>query len=191
MAEILADVLKNSSGVRLAELTARNRIFTESEIDILHELGYVEKGFWYAKDNRMVSKMELGEAIARKEVAKPNGNEYPLQIFMFNYNAKWKSILPIWDRNPVAIMTGSTGKGFKGINIHFIDYNERMMMLDYINHIIDSGESMNSAMRLIQSYDHAAKSYLNTHIMSNITAIPRSMWAQAFETPGDFVTKGK
>lgn len=186
MAERLRDVLAGSS---LGKVVAADQTFTEDEQDLLEELGYEKKGFWWAKDGRMVSKIELTEAIKQKKPQSEKADEYPLPIYMFTYDAKYKARLNPWDTFPVVVVLESAAGGFSGINIHYIDQNIRMQVLAEIMEILDDGGSPAEAMALVSEFKQGYKKYLNSHVRTAIVPIPRSMWEEAFMTPGNFIYK--
>ncbi len=186
MAERLVDVLGKSQN-KLENLSKEDFGFSEEQQDILEELGYEKRGFWYAKDGRMVSKIELAKALNEKKAQPIDQDEYPLQLWMFTYDAKHKGRLPIWDVFPVVFVTGSTGGGFSGVNIHYIDKSVRMSLLQEIFQILDEGGSASDALQLITSLEVGYKRYLNSHVRTARRQIPRAMWEEAFATPGNFI----
>jgi hypothetical protein len=177
MAERLTDVLANK----------QNLSFTEEQQDALEELGYEKRGFWYAKDGRMASKIELAKALSENKPQPADEDQYPLQIWMFSYDAKNKARLPIWDMFPVVVVTNITSGGFAGINIHYIEKQARLMLLQEIYQILDEGGGPEEAIQLVASLGVGYKKYLNSHVRTGRRQIPRAMWEEAFDTPGNFI----
>lgn len=186
MAERLGDVLRGG----LSDIAKKEQSFTEEQQDLLEELGYEKRGFWYAKDGRMVSKMELAEALQEKKKQAPNEDQYPLQFWMFTYDAKHKARLPVWDMFPVVFVTDFGGGGFAGVNIHYIDKQARMTLLQEIFDILDDGGDPSEAIALITEVGNSYKGYkkyLNSYVRTAKVQIPREMWEEAFDTPGNFI----
>jgi hypothetical protein len=186
MAERLIDVLTGG----LADLAKKEQAFTEEQRDILEDLGYEQRGFWYAKDGRMVSKIELTEALQENKSQNPSKDQYPLQFWMFTYDAKNKARLPVWDTFPVVFVTDFTGGGFAGINIHYIDKQARKTLLQEIMNILDDDGDPGEAMALISevgSNYKGYKKYLNSYVRTAKIQIPRAMWEEAFDSPGNFI----
>jgi hypothetical protein len=186
MAERLVDVLKGG----LSNLAKKEQAFTEEQQDTLEELGYEKRGFWYAKDGRMVSKMELAEALQENKEQDPSEDQYPLQFWMFTYDAKNKARLPVWDTFPVVFVLDYTGGGFVGINIHYIEKKARMMLLEEIINIFDNGGDAEDALALITEVGtnyKGYKKYLNSYVRTAKIQIPREMWEEAFDSPGNFI----
>lgn len=181
MAERLADILGKAPN---------ESPFSSEEEKTLEELGYIKKGFWWAsQDGRMASKIELIEALKENKPQSPRADQYPLPFYMFTYDAKHKARLPVWDTFPVVMVTGSISNGFDGINIHYINPEIRMAVLGEIMSILDKGGSAAEALSVLIPFKEGYKKYLNSHIRTAKIPIPRSMWEEAFQTPGNFIYK--
>ena len=180
MAERLADVLNN-------------RPFTKEDEIVLESLGYVKKGFWWASpDERMASKIELIEALKEEKPQSPRAEQYPLPFYMYSYDAKHKARLPVWDRFPVILYLGPIPNGFEGINIHYIPQEARMVLLKQIIDILDNDGDHDEVTALITevgiSYK-GYKKYLNSYVRTEKKPIPRDMWEEIFQSPGNFIYK--
>lgn len=59
-------------------------------------------------------------------------SEYPEvgKMYMFMYDAKHKDTLPYWDKYPLVFPFRNLDDGFIGINLHYLPYQFRVMMLD-------------------------------------------------------------
>ncbi len=180
MAERLADYLSNK----------QNLVFTEEEQALLEKLGYKKNGWWWSKDGEAVDKVELTKVLNENRSKLPaSEDEHPFDIWTFQYDAKHKARLPIWDRFPVVVVTGSAPGGFNGVNLHYIDRDVRMRLLQQIFDILDDGGDAEDAIQLITSMEVGYKRYLNSHIRTGKQRIPRRLWKQLFDTTGDFVYK--
>ena len=51
------------------------------------------------------------------------------RMYLFQYDAKWKDILPYWDVWPLIFPFDYTSNGFYGINLHYLPPNDRADLL--------------------------------------------------------------
>jgi hypothetical protein len=50
----------------------------------------------------------------------------PGGLYFFYYNAKYKDTLPYWDMFPLVIPYATFDGGFRGLNMHYLEYKPRM-----------------------------------------------------------------
>ena len=51
------------------------------------------------------------------------------QLYLFQYDAKWKEILPYWDMWPLIFPFSLASNGFYGINLHYLPPNARAALM--------------------------------------------------------------
>ena len=51
------------------------------------------------------------------------------KMYLFHYDAKYKDILPYWDRFPLIFPFDDTNNGFYGINLHYLPINQRINLM--------------------------------------------------------------
>ncbi len=51
------------------------------------------------------------------------------KMYLFNYDAKYKDILPYWDRWPLIFPFDETDNGFYGINLHYLPVDKRINLM--------------------------------------------------------------
>lgn len=115
-------------------------------------------------------------------ILKTSGNRGQGNLIMFYYDAKYKDVLPMWDRFPLVIPLGPAKGGFLGLNLHYIqDPEMRLKFLFNLTGIDRKDVPPN--FRLNVTYDKndplmklCVKHYLRGHIRSNFIKIPVEEW---------------
>ena len=51
------------------------------------------------------------------------------RLYLFQYNAKWKDILPYWDVWPLIFPFDFAANGFYGINLHYLNPTHRLNLM--------------------------------------------------------------
>jgi len=110
-------------------------------------------------------------------------------MFMFQYVAKWKDILPYYDRFPLVIPFQFTRDGFYGLNLHYIHPMRRVELLsELLRYARDYDGQDDIDTRIQLSYQLIKKSsrlkwarpcikrYLTTEIQSSIKEVPYDDW---------------
>lgn len=110
-------------------------------------------------------------------------------MFMFSYLAKWRSVLPYYDRFPLVIPFQLNTDGFYGLNLHYIHPRRRVELLTELLRFtrdVDGQDEMDT--RIQMSYDLISKSsrmkwarpcikrYLTSEIQGQIKEVPYSDW---------------
>ena len=115
------------------------------------------------------------------------------QMYLFQYDAKWKDILPYWDMWPLIFPFDYAKNGFYGINLHYLPPNARIdLMLRLIKAQGGSG-NMSENYKLKLSYDiitkyspakQCIKRYLFSHVQgSGLYGISGEDWSYAAALP--------
>ena len=116
------------------------------------------------------------------------------RMYFFSYDAKYKDVLPVWDKFPLVIPIEIYSDGFLGLNLHYLDPYSRLALLDRLQDFINN-DKYDDTTRMNLSYDLLAKSrryrafepcvkrYLSTHIMSSIIYIEPESWETALFLP--------
>jgi hypothetical protein len=119
----------------------------------------------------------------------------PGRLYLYKYDAKHKATLPYWDQFPLVFpfSTSKDGKGFYGLNMHYLPYEYRIKIL---NQLITIDLSKNTdKKKLLLSWDlisNAAKlkplqacvhMYLYNHLHSGLKQIYPKDFATAMLLP--------
>jgi hypothetical protein len=137
-------------------------------------------------------KTKVGESaknFKKKSVLKPG------KMFTFGYDAKFKDILPYWDRFPLIIVLDVYRGGFLGLNFHYVSPVERMKFLSKIMKFASqSGEVEDmtdkarfdvswAAVRNIKGADKMIHKYLYGHVKTSLLEAPPNEWENAIFLP--------
>lgn len=133
------------------------------------------------------------------------------RMYFYIYDAKWKDILPVWDRFPLMIPIKNFNNGVLGLNFHFLDSGRRAVVLDELQR---SYGSLDKDMKLSITYDDVSrltgiqhrnkskissiesiasmpelkpcvKRYLYSHVRSRLLVIEPHEWAYAIWLPAE------
>jgi hypothetical protein len=117
------------------------------------------------------------------------------KMYFFRYDPKWKTILPKYDKFPMAIPIEMYANGFLGLNLHYLNVAQRDIMttllLEYKNN-----KYMDERTRMRINYDIITASrklngisrpcihrYLYNHCMSKFIEIYPDEWDKAIALP--------
>ena len=115
-------------------------------------------------------------------------------MFFFMYDAKWKDELPYWDKFPLVIPMEFYRDSFLGINLHYIDYQSRAILLDKMQ-AVSSIKRIDEHSRFKVRYDTirnvarfrevkpCIKKYLYNHVRSPFLKVESSEWEVAIFLP--------
>ncbi len=116
------------------------------------------------------------------------------RMYFFHYDAKYKDILPVWDKFPLVIPIEIYSDGFLGLNLHYLDPYSRLALLDRLQDFINN-DKYDDTTRMNLSYDllsssrryklieGCVKRYLSSHIRSSIVYIEPDNWETAIFLP--------
>ncbi len=119
----------------------------------------------------------------------------PGKMFTFGYDAKYKEILPYWDKFPLIIVLDVYKDGFMGLNFHYLYPVERMKFLTKIMKFATQGgevEDMTDKARFemtwdvvrnIKNADKMLHKYLYGHVKTSLLEAPPNEWENAIFLP--------
>jgi hypothetical protein len=120
---------------------------------------------------------------------------YPGGMFFFSYDAKYKDTLPYWDKFPLIILLENKGSHFLGVNIHYLPYEVRSLIIaeiasksQYIkeNDMLVSDISYEIIKRSKNYKDlkeYCIKLYLKSNVKSRILPVEAHEWLFAANLP--------
>lgn len=108
-------------------------------------------------------------------------------MYLMSYDAKYKDVLPYYDRYPLVLPFEFTNNGFIGLNLHYIAPRYRIALLDRLyetvdNDDMDSGQKFRFNYKLIKSVSKlkygkpCIKRYLTTHIDGTMMKVDSKYW---------------
>ena len=137
--------------------------------------------------------------ITRQKVMNSNPKQVKAQVvpgslYMFFYDPKHKDTLPYYDKFPLVFPFKRVAGGFMGLNMHYIPYQMRVMLLQRLmDFATDSSLTENTRLKLswrliggVSKFKWAepcVKHYLNDHVKSTFRKIDAPDWTTAMLLP--------
>lgn len=124
------------------------------------------------------------------------------KLFFFFYDPKTKETLPYYDRFPLVIPIEMTGDGFIGLNLHYLDVYNRILLLDKLLDFA-TDRNMDEKTRLIATWKMlkgvsryervypCIKRYLGNHVRSRFVPVDAPYWEIAVALPVERFAKAK
>ena len=149
---------------------------------------------WFRRQATLLTK----EGIRPKNIFNFSGNVVPTirpgNMYMFFYDPKTKDKLPYYDRFPLVFPFRKTENGFMGLNMHYLSYRFRIVLLDNLLNFkntkgIDENTRLRLSWNLLKSIskhrlvEHCVKSYLVDHVQTQIKMISPNDWTSALMMP--------
>jgi hypothetical protein len=124
------------------------------------------------------------------------------RMYLFHYDAKHKRDLPYYDMFPLIFPFQKAPGGFYGINLHYLPYNYRALLMDGLYSLVVNESKNDETTRLRLSYQvlmsmsklryfkPCVKHYLNSNIRSKFVYITPEEWNIALFLPLQKFNKG-
>lgn len=136
---------------------------------------------WLSKKVAIIkNKTRIQTAIGREEWRHKN-KFYHGGMYFFAYDAKYKDILPYFDRFPLVLMLERYDDGFLGLNLHYLPLKYRIAFLEKLmSHATAQYNNMGEVYRIKITYEilkaatqfkefqPCLKRYLWSHIQSKV-----------------------
>ncbi len=136
---------------------------------------------WFRRKAAQLGKVSIPDVMDEPEITKsaravtdtgPIGNMY-----MFQYDPKYRISLPYYDAFPLVIITGARKGGFIGMNLHYLPPTLRAKLLDAI---LGNTGSVGLPRQYVEPTIHR---YLNNHVRSQFALVERPEWEIATFLP--------
>ena len=118
---------------------------------------------WFKKIVKDTQRSAFPATTGRKEIMTDrnigirSGKPIIGKMYLFQYSAKWKDILPYWDMWPLIFPFDYAKDGFYGINLHYLAPNHRTALMIRLIKAQGGGGDMNENFKLKLSYDIITK----------------------------------
>ena len=145
---------------------------------------------WYAEEIKRIKKNRYNksnfirmshERTKRLEIGK---------MYMFEYIAKHRDTLPVWDRYPLVLPFTTTENGFIGINLHYLPHKIRAWLLSrLLKHSNEKTNKVHISWQLLTRLsranvaEYATHRYLLTHITSPFRLVKIEDYPNAIMLP--------
>ncbi len=155
---------------------------------------------WFRSQASNISAREVASAQwmasdkARKTPKKVITKGHYGRMMAFYYDPKWKKELPYYDRFPLIFPLQPAKNGFLGMNLHYLPYKERAMLMDalyndkMINKVSEKERFVMTykvlkAASVQNLYKPCIKHYLWKHVRSRFKIIEPAEWDFALFLP--------
>lgn len=150
---------------------------------------------WFDQQVTLMTKQQL----TPQKVLKDNPDNLvnkimPGSMYMFLYDPKTKNTLPYYDRFPLVLPYKKTPDGFMGLNLHYLPYQLRTVLLDRLM-VFRNNSRMDETTRIKYSWatiegiskfklaEPCIKQYLDGHVRSRFKYVEPRDWATAMLLP--------
>lgn len=153
-----------------------------------------------AQARRMVNFTKIIDRIKKASDGAQIQKRRPLigRMYAYGYIAKTRDKLPYWDAFPLVIPVEYTDNGFYGINLHYLDTQSRIRLL---NILLPMNERKQNTKKVEISYQALKslattiwkpcfKRYLWTHVRTHFLHIPVMDWNEVVRIPVISFRKG-
>jgi len=150
---------------------------------------------WFEQQVLIMSRQEITpQRVLQGNTEQLTTRVMPGFMYMFAYDPKGKADLPYYDRFPLVLPFNKTADGFIGLNLHYLPYPLRIILLDQLlvfknNSKLDETTRIKYSWGLIGGVSKYAaakpcvKQYLNGHVRSQFRQINANDWATAMLLP--------
>ena len=141
---------------------------------------------WFRQNLRKITLRADEVSRSQGETANPSSMRTG-EMFMYMYDAKYKDLLPWYDRFPLMILLEKSPKGFLGLNLHYIAPKYRAVLLEEL-YKYSTDEELEEGVRFKLTYEllksvsklkygiPCVKRYLWSHIDSRIQRVLPEHW---------------
>ena len=120
----------------------------------------------------------------------------PGKMYMYFYDPKYKDTLPYYDRFPLILGLETTKNGFFGLNLHYLDYMKRGLLLNRLmefktNNRYDETTRLRMSYNLLKKasnlklFKPCLKQYLKSQMITPFKMIPAEYWETAIYIPSE------
>lgn len=118
----------------------------------------------------------------------------PGKLFFFYYDPKHKETLPYYDQFPLVIPFAKEKGAFRGLNLHYLDYQMRMALFNELlkvtgNQKLTPSSKIKYSWGIVKNMAKLApaqacvKMYLDNHVVQPFCEIPHEFWHTAMMLP--------
>jgi len=168
-------------------------VFERNQYD-LHKAARKSKT-WFDQQLLLISRQQITpNKIMKSDPSMMKASVMPGNLYMFFYDAKHKDTLPYWDKFPLVFPYKKTPGGFIGLNMHYLPYQLRVVLLDRLMQF-QTNDKMDATTKIRYSWDlingvskykaaePCIKQYLDEHVRSTFRKVEANDWATAMLLP--------
>jgi hypothetical protein len=149
---------------------------------------------WFRQQATLLRKEGIKPSRMYQNSGTPIGTVKPGSLYMFFYDPKTKDKLPYYDIFPLVFPFQKTENGFMGLNMHYLSYRFRIILLDNLLKFKNT-KGIDETTRLRYSWsvlkgiskhklvEPCVKSYLTDHLVTKLKMITPTDWTTAMMLP--------
>jgi hypothetical protein len=150
---------------------------------------------WMRDRAASTGKRQLTPEHFQRDIIRLHPRVFLGQMYMFQYDPKWKKELPFYDRFPIIFPIRFYDDGFLGMNFHYLPLTYRAKLMDALmdsqltNQKFDETTRMKASYQILKSaakykyFVPTIKRYLYDHVRSEFIYILPSEWSIALFLP--------
>ena len=150
---------------------------------------------WFNQQIVLMSRKSISpNQILRDQMNRSTQKIIPGRLYMFSYDAKTKETLPYYDQFPLVFPFRKTITGFVGLNLHYLPYALRILLLDRLmsfktNNNMDETTKLKYSWSMIDGMSKfklaqpCVKQYLKGHLRSGLIDVSSKNWTTAMMLP--------
>lgn len=184
----------------MASKSALEQIFDKHP----HEIGQLQNKslIWFQAQVQALAGVSTKrpESLMRGDQGMKSSKIIPGNMYMYIYDPKYKDILPYYDIFPLVFPFHEVTGGFYGINLHYLPYAMRGMLLGNLmqlktSSIYDERTKLKLSWGLLQKIskfhlvEPCVKHYLYDHVRTPFKRISSEDWATAMLLPAEHFQK--
>ena len=148
---------------------------------------------WFSNEIAKLAKQKLTPQKVMNSGTIKTQSLVPGRMYFFYYDPLHKDTLPYYDQFPLIIPFAKTQDTFTALNMHYVDYKTRIMILNELLKITNTKISVDNKIKYSWQMIKAAsklapakacvKMYLDDHVKSPFCEIPSQHWHTAMMLP--------
>ena len=144
--------------------------------------------------SKIIQRIQQVSKDSKTQVRKPRIG----RMYAYGYIAKTRDQLPYWDAFPLVIPVEYTENGFYGLNLHYLDTQNRVKLLNILLPMNERNQNTQKVAISYQALKSLAttiwkpcfKRYLWSHVRTNFLHIPVMDWNDVVRIPVISFRKG-
>jgi len=150
---------------------------------------------WFQQQAILLGRQNITrQKVMNSDSSKVKAQVVPGSMYMFMYDPKYKDELPYYDMFPLVFPFKRVAGGFMGLNLHYIPYQMRVMLLQRLmefatDKTLTENTRLKLSWRMISGVskfkwaEPCVKHYLNDHVKSTFRKIDPPDWTTALLLP--------
>lgn len=149
---------------------------------------------WFRQQALLLKKEGIKPTRMYQNSGERVGNVKVGNMYMFFYDPKTKDKLPYYDAFPLVFPFAKTENGFMGLNMHYLSYRFRIVLLDNMLKLkntkgLDENTRLKLSWTLLKGLskhrlaEPCVKSYLSDHLVTPLKLVSPPDWTTALMMP--------